>query len=172
MGIRIRKQPLRVRDILKENLLMKKIVFFLLVVVCFGCSNDTVSDIDCSVVNCLSPGITLEILSKTTREDLFLNGTYSIADLTIVNQTNNEVVDFNSITTNEFIKIYISTAVPSTELKDYKISIANAFEFTLKFEAEITDKNSCCPGVKINNLVIENATYEVDNEFGTYIILL
>ncbi len=151
---------------------MKKIAFFLIIVVCFSCSEDTASDLDCSAVNCLSPGITLEILSKTTRVDLFLNGTYTVGDLKIINQTNNEVVDFNIITTNEFIKIYISTAVPKSGLKDYKVYIPNAFEFTLKFEAEITDKNSCCPGAKINNLVIENATYEVDDVYGTYIILL
>jgi len=155
---------------------MKKIVLLLICIACFSCSVNDSIDIDCSVVSCASPSITLKFLSKTTGEDLFLNGTYIADDLKIVNQTNNEVVDFIIYTTDKSISIYISNAVPKTELKDYKIYILNEFEFTLKFEAEITDKNSCCPGTKINNLVIENATYEVgddDNElFRTFKILL
>ena len=151
---------------------MKKIVFFLIVIVCFSCSRDISLDIDCSAVSCASPAITLEILSKTTREDLFLNGTYTTSDLKIVNQINNEVVNYTIFPTDESIIIYISNAVTKTELKDYKIYIVNAFEFRFKFEAELIDKNSCCPGTKINDLVIENATYEVDNVFGTYKILL
>jgi len=151
---------------------MKKIVFFLTIIVCFSCTKDISFDVDCSAVSCLAPSITLEFLSKTTREDLFLNGTYTTSDLKIVNQINNEVVNYTIFPTDESIIIYISNAVTKTELKDYKIYIPNAFEFRFKFEAELTDKNMCCPDTKINDLVVENTTYEVDNVFGTYKILL
>ena len=151
---------------------MKKIVFFLAFIICFSCSNDNSVDIDCSLVNCLAPNITFKFISKTNGEDLFLNQTYPVDELKVVDQINNQDVAFNIFNSDESIIIFIRAGVPKTELKNYKFFIPNEFEFTFKFEAEPTNKNSCCPGVKINDLVIENVSYEIDNEFGTYLILL
>lgn len=148
---------------------MKKInlILILFVIIFQGCNND-----DCG--NCFKTPrvLTLEIVNKTSGENLFTNGTFEPENIVITNNlNNNETIEFSFISENDINLIHISSIDWESEIMNLKIDFSDSqiFEFYTYSEIKMGD---CCSYIEYNKITFANAEFKLDTETGIYKVFI
>ena len=152
-------------------ILMKLKIFVLLVISAFALISCNVDKCD---IECNSGPWVLdfELLDQATGENLFTNGTFDPADIEVLdlNDSNNSI-SFTFISENDINIIKLGPFGWGTNIVNYKLKVGEIEIFNLILDAE-ENKENCCSFVQINNLEIENADFEQNQETGIYEVLV
>ena len=151
---------------------MKKINLLLtaLIIILQSCIND---DNDCNKL-CFSPpeSFRIEIVDKTSGENLFTNGTYESINIKITDiLNNNKSVEFTFISENNLNLIQIGSIGWKTEIVNLKIDISNKHIFDFYVDAKRKSEN-CCSFTQYNEISITQSEFELDTQTGIYKILV
>lgn len=145
-----------------------KFLLFLAVIVVQSCSNN--DDNDCSDVLCNSGPAVFEfkIVDIETGENI-IGKIISGQGIEVTNALSTSDPDYSIITENDRNILRISTFNPSdfTITHSYYYTNEEIFKFSVDTEQRTED---CCFSVQINDVIIEGADYELDEETGIYII--
>lgn len=149
---------------------MKKInlIIILFIIIFQSCNKED----DCGA--CFTPPqiFTFEIVDKTSRENLFTNGTYESGNIEITNNfNNNQPIGFTFISENNINLIQISSIGWKTEIVNLKIDISGNHIFNFHVDTE-RKTDECCSYNSYNEIRIEESDYELDTQSGTYKILV
>lgn len=110
-----------------------------------------------------------EIVDKTTRENLFSNGTYLPEDIEVV--TSNDVpIEYSFNDENGLNLIVISRIGWQTEKVNLSVKISDEDIFSLYVDAERLSED-CCSFTRYNDIKIEISAFELDANTGIYRIL-
>ena len=145
-----------------------KVIIAFFIVLLQSCSSKTK---EC--YECFTPpeSFIFEIIDKSTGENVFTNGTYSIDDIAITNTlNNNETVDFNLITENVNL-IEINSIGWQTEKVNLRFTIDNKDIFDFYVDVERNSRD-CCSFSEFNEISILNSDFELDTDTGLYKIFL
>jgi hypothetical protein len=137
--------------------------FFCLAVLSFeSCS-------DCG--ECFTPPapFIFEIVDADTNENLFTNGTYNKGGLTIKDQDDIGIFNFDFITENELNWLIINSIGWKTEKVEYQIKHINDTLFNLKVDATRKSED-CCSFTDYNKIEILDANFTRDEQTGNFII--
>lgn len=139
---------------------------FILFIIAFSISAcDKCRDQECFTP---PPAYVFEFLDAETNENLFTNGTFSSDDISIIDESG-ENVDFMFITENDKNQLVMNHIGWKTEEIDYTISIADQVEFTFYVNAE-RDMGDCCTFTTIHEEKIEGVAYA--NDPATEVIII
>ncbi len=145
--------------------------FILLFIAAFtfnSCSVDK-CDVDC---NSGPLGLSFELLDKTTKENLFTNGTFHPTDIEVLDLDNdNHRVQYVFIDENNLNTINLGPFGWGTNLVNYILKVGETNIFTLHVDAEQKTED-CCSFVQIKELEIKNADYSQNIQSGIYEVLV
>ena len=99
------------------------------------------------------------------------NGTYTSNEIEIVNQSNNQSVEFSIAQNGGTNLLNINTVGWETETINYLITAKNEFLFTLQLNAERISED-CCSYTKYSDIEISGSDYEINPETGIYSIFV
>lgn len=148
---------------------MKKLF---LIATCIFITLLSCKDTDCP--ECFTPPnpFVIELIDKTTGENLFTNGTYNADDISLTNiLNNNSNIEFTFIDENDYNMIQVNTIGWQTEIVNYELKIKDQTIFNLYVDVERKSGN-CCSYTEYNYIEIKNAEYTLDSESGIYKILI
>lgn len=123
---------------------------------------------------CFTPpfSFNFEIIDKTTRENLFTNGTYKPENISIKNVLNsNEPVNFTVIKDNNVNYIRINSIGWKTEKVNLQVKVNDNLIFSLYVDAEVKNEDGC-RFTKYNEIKIADSEFEYDKQTGIYKILV
>ncbi len=132
---------------------MKKIYFFLISIsVLVSCQTTN----DCDDVQCTSPmpPLTLNIVSAESGENLFINNTFTIADVTLLN-ANNETLPV-WLNNDNNLESVIGEIVGNNE---YRLVLSPELEITIILQVAPAD-DSCCSSPTLENFNVLNYEFE------------
>lgn len=145
--------------------------FILLFIAAFtfnSCSVDK-CDVDC---NSGPLGLSFELLDKTTKENLFTNGTFNPTDIEFLDlDNNNHRVQYVFIDENNINTINLGPFGWGTNIVNYILKVGETNIFTLHVDAEQKTED-CCSFVQINELEIKNVDYSQNIQSGIYEVLV
>ncbi len=150
---------------------MRKLFYALCTVIIF--SNSSCDNAGADPVLCFTPPspFSFELVDKTTKENLFTNGTYNSKDVVIKNlDDTSKAVKYDFISENNLNIIRLGYIGWQTETINYSISIGNKNIFQFHIEAKRI--NAECSHTEYSNFEVKNATYELDQTKGVYKILV
>ena len=131
----------------------------------------------CDTENCNSSCFTdpnpfqFEIIDKTTGENLFTNGTFDPKDISVINISDNSRLEHSFINENELNIIIIHSIGWKTEKVECSLKINDSELLTLFVDAKRVNEN-CCSFTRYQEIRIENAEYELNNQTEIYKILI
>ncbi|WP_396632783.1 hypothetical protein [Maribacter sp. R86514] len=148
---------------MKNNILIALVAFVFIFNSCDNCDDKA----------CFTPpeGFTFELVDKTTRENLFTNETFSSNEISVTNLVDNSNLEFNFIDEDDVNLIQINAIGWESETVDALITVSGIDIFNLIVDAERTTED-CCTFTKYNEIRIENAEFELNDENGIYTILV
>ena len=141
--------------------------FFILLVLSLSvlsCNNNDDQNLpDCSLVDCAINDLNLELISASSRENLFENGTLTEEELTItIIETSDEVP---LMLYQDILNIPLASYADGPSQITYQISTNEELLFEVSFYSEPdTATNVCCPNTRIENVSFGDTTIEVVNE--------
>ncbi|QYA25064.1 hypothetical protein G3I01_05920 [Gramella sp. MT6] len=141
-----------------------KFLLFLAVIVVQSCSNN--DDNDCSSVLCAQPDAILDFQIVNIETEENIAGTIISGDaIEVINTSSGAETEYEFITENNsnILRIFFS------ESSDYSIIYGDEEIFTLSVDAE-RQTEGCCSTTMINDLSIEGAEFEFEEETGIYTI--
>ncbi len=148
---------------------MKKgsLILFIFIIFLQSCIDD------CDTVCVTEPQpFSLEIVDKTTGENVFTNGSYSSSDIQIINTLDsNTTVAYTFISEDALNVIDLSSIGWKTEIVNLEVSLAGTPIFELYVESE-RKSGDCCTFTVFNEISISGAEYQMDSETGIYTILI
>ncbi len=117
-------------------------------------------------------GLNFELLDKATGENLFTNGTFDPADITVLDiDNNNNSVQFTFNSENDINIINLGPFGWGTNIANYLLKVGERDIFTLRVDAEEKTED-CCSFVQVNELEIINTEFELNPDTGIYEILV
>lgn len=144
--------------------IFSKICLFLAVIVVQSCSNN--DDDDCSTVLCAQPAAILEfkIVNSETGENI-AGTVISGPAIEVINTSSDSEVNYEFITENDIniLRVFISNS------GEYRVNYGEEEIFTFAVDAE-RQTEGCCSSIKINDLSIDDAEFEIEAETGIYLI--
>ncbi|MCK0125763.1 hypothetical protein MWU76_15335 [Gelidibacter sp. F2691] len=147
---------------------MKKLnlALILFAVLFQSCTTD-----DCG--DCFTPpeNFRFELVVKTSRENVFSNGTFDPNQIKITNIANNRPAEFKFISENDINLIQINGIGFQTETVRLQIDLGNTPVFNFVVDAE-RKKEDCCSFTEFKNINITNSDFELDANTGIYRILV
>ncbi|TXE10754.1 hypothetical protein ES711_02270 [Gelidibacter salicanalis] len=147
---------------------MKKLNLALILLVVFfqSCNSD-----DCG--DCFTPpeNFRFELVDKSSRENVFSNGTFNQNQIKITNMLNNSPAEFKFISENEINLIQINGIGFQTETIRLQIDLGNTPVFNFYVDAE-RKKEDCCSFTEFKDINITNSDFELDPQTGVYRILV
>ena len=127
---------------------------------------------DCDKLCFTSPEpFQFELVDATTGENLFTNKTYESRYIKVINIEDENRVDFNFISENNYNILVLQDLGWQTEIVNYSIQINDKELFTLYVDAE-RNSEDCCSFTRYNEIKIENSNYTFDKGKGLYTILI
>jgi hypothetical protein len=147
---------------------MKCISIILLAVAFWSCNNDDCEDM---LYDTGPVGLDFKLVDEMTDEDLFVNGTFNPADLSIV--TNDDLfLEYDYYSKPEFdlslIKINLGF---DAQAGNAYVKIANDTIFSFHFKTEISQEK-CFSNSYLKEIDFPGTEYEYNNETGVYLIKL
>ena len=139
------------------------LLFFSLI--CFtNCKED---DVDCSLVDCVAPGVYLEFINKETEENLFGNGSISAEDIEIsVSGLNNDAIQFGDV--QDGIFIYLNAWPEGSFNASVELNSNRILEMTIHTERI---EGECCSGVIITDVLVTSGDHRLVNESHIQILI-
>ncbi len=127
----------------------------------------------CKDVDCFTPPspFNFELVDKSTGENLFTNGTYKPSEIKITNISDNSIIPYFFIDENNYNVIQINSIGWETEIIECSLKINDIEVLRLYVDAKRLNEN-CCSFTRYDEIRIENAEYEFDNQTGIYKILI
>ena len=149
-----------------RNTLKSLSLLFLLFVL--GCNND-----DCEDQDCFTPpnSFIFEIVDKESGENLFTNGTYTPEQIEVLNTEDNSKRNFGFLSEDEINLIGIGSIGWESEIADVVLKIGEEDILNLYVDAERVSEN-CCNFTKYNEIRIDNAEYELNQQNGIYTVYI
>ena len=128
---------------------------------------------DCEDLLCFTPpiGFAFELVDKDSGENLFTNGTYNPDNIEVLNVLDNSKREFSFISENDINIIRIGSIGWETEIADVVLKVGDASILNLYVDSERVSEN-CCNFSKYNEIRIDNAEYELDQQSGIYTIFI
>ena len=128
---------------------------------------------DCEDLLCFTPpiGFAFELVDKDSGENLFTNGTYNPDNIEVLNVLDNSKREFSFISENEVNIIRIGSIGWETEIADVVLKVGDTIILNLYVDSERVSEN-CCNFSKYNEIRIDNAEYELDQQSGIYTIFI
>ena len=128
---------------------------------------------DCGDKDCFTPpeGFTFELVDKTTKENLFTNETFSSNEISVTNLADNSNLEFNFIDEDDVNLIQINSIGWESETVNALITVSGIDILNLIVDAERTTED-CCKFTRYNDISIENAEFELNQENGLYTIFM
>ena len=149
---------------------MKRILFFLSLI---SLSLSSCADDD-NCEECFTPPLAFafNLVDEETEENVFGSGEYDESDLLVFDRLNNDTErDFEFITENNVGYIVFTDIGEETETVNLQICLGGNDIFTLYADAERKD-DGCCTFTQYNEVRLEGATYEFNNQTGVYTIFV
>jgi len=145
-----------------------KILTLMILIFIQSCKKD-----ECEGILCFTPPspFEFELVDKLSKENLFTNGTYDPNDIRVINLDDQSNVEFTFIDENDYNVIRINTIGWETEIVNYSLIIASVSIFELFVNAERLSGN-CCDYTEYEEIRIENAGFELNQDSGIYKILV
>ncbi|SIS46704.1 hypothetical protein SAMN05421766_10243 [Zobellia uliginosa] len=142
------------------------IVFVVFVMILHSCD-------DCNDKACLTPpvGFTFELVDKTTKENLFTNETFNSNEIKVTNLDDNSNIEFDFIDEDNINLIQVNSIGWESAKIDALINVSGIDILNLIVDAERTSED-CCEFTEYNDIRIENAEFELNEESGVYTILI
>jgi len=130
-------------------------------------------DKDCEDLLCFTPPMpfAFELVDKESGENLFTNGSYDSDDIEVLNVNDNSRREFKFISENEFNIIQIGSIGWENEIAEVVLKVGDVTILNLYVDSERVSEN-CCNFTKYNEIRIDNAEYELDQQSGIYTILI
>lgn len=128
---------------------------------------------DCEEKDYFTPpnGFTFELVDKTTMENLFTNETFNSNEISVTNLVDNSNLEFNFIDEDDVNLIQLNAIGWESETVEALITVPGIDIFSLIVDAERTTED-CCTFTKYNEIRIENAEFELNDENGIYTIFV
>lgn len=141
-----------------------KVLIFFGIIFNLSCENK-----DCEDNLCFTPPspFNFELIDKSTGENLFTNGIYNSDDIEIINISDNSKIEYFFNNENEINIIQIGSLGWKSEVVDCSLRINNSEILRLYVNAKRISEN-CCSFTRYDEIRIENAEYEYDNQSGIY----
>ena len=113
----------------------------------------------------------LEIVDKTSGENLFTNGTFDPEQIQITNTLTNSSAEFTFISEDNINLIQINSIGWETEIVNLEFDISDNCIFDFYVDAE-RKMGNCCSYTVYNEITIEESEFELDTQTGIYKILV
>lgn len=145
-----------------------KLIAFIALIITQACNTN-----DCEDIACFTPprGFAFELVDAETKENVFTNGTFDPDEIEVLNIVDNSGRDFSFISENEVNIIQIGSIGWETEVAEVVLKVGDADILNLYVDSERVSEN-CCNFSKYNEIRIDNAEYELDQQSGIYTIFL
>ena len=145
----------------------------LLIAVMILLSFHACDDRDCEDVLCFTPPMpfAFELVDKDTGENLFTNGSYDSDDIEVLNVSDNSRREFVFISENELNIIQIGSIGWDNEIAEVVLKVGDRIILNLYVDSERVSED-CCNFTKYNEIRIDNAEYELDQQSGIYTVLI
>lgn len=145
-----------------------KLIAFIGLIITQACNTN-----DCEDIACFTPprGFAFELVDAETKENVFTNGTFDPDEIEVLNIVDNSGRDFSFISENEVNIIQIGSIGWETEVAEVVLKVGDADILNLYVDSERVSEN-CCNFSKYNEIRIDNAEYELDQQSGIYTIFL
>ena len=145
-----------------------KLIAFFALIITQACNTN-----DCEDIACFTPprGFAFELVDAETKENVFTNGTFDPDEIEVLNIVDNSGRDFSFISENEVNIIQIGSIGWETEVAEVVLKVGDADILNLYVDSERVSEN-CCNFSKYNEIRIDNAEYELDQQSGIYTIFL
>ncbi len=145
-----------------------KVVALIALLFTQACDNN-----DCEGQLCFTPpiGFAFELVDKESGENLFTNGSYDSDDIEVLNTVDNSKREFSFISENDINIIRIGSIGWDSEIADVVLKVGDAIILNLYVDSERVSEN-CCSFSRYNEIRIDNAEYELDQQSGIYTIFL
>ena len=118
--------------------------------------------------------ITFELVDKSSRENLFTNGTFDPKDISVISLKDQSKVKFSFITKNDLNKIAISSPIDKVVTRHFSFQIKSKSIFELMLTIKEAPKRASCISLSkySRELKILNAEFEEGVRYSDYIILV
>ncbi|MGI9530177.1 hypothetical protein [Lutimonas sp.] len=128
---------------------------------------------DCEDVACFTPprGFAFELVDAQTRENLFTNGTFDSDQIQVLNMDDNSKREFSFISEDDLNIIQIGSIGWETEIAEVVLKVGDKTILNLYVDCERLSRN-CCSFTEYNEIRIENAEYELDQQSEVYTVLI
>ncbi len=146
---------------------MKKITILLLLVLLVQTSCDNIGK-ECGECMSPPPSFMFQFIDKDNGENLFTNRTFSIEDVKVTDEENNNI-EFHLVTENGANMLDISIIGWNFDPKTYTIQLNDSKSVKLdlnmkEFQAE------CCIYIEVETFKIYDYEYERENQYGLIIV--
>ena len=143
----------------------------MLIAVMILLSAQACADKDCEDVLCFTPPMpfAFELVDKDSGENLFTNGSYDSDDIEVLNVSDNSRREFVFISENELNIIQIGSIGWENEIAEVVLKVGDETILNLYVDSERVSED-CCNFTKYNEIRIDNADYELDQQSGIYTI--
>ena len=131
------------------------------------------TDRDCEDLLCFTPPIpfAFELVDKNSGENLFTNGTFDSDDIEVVNVSDNSRREFVFISEDALNIIQIGSLGWENEIAEVVLKVGDQKILNVYVDSERVSEN-CCNFTKYNEIRIDNADYELDQQSGIYTVLI
>ncbi len=128
---------------------------------------------DCEGLLCFTPPrlFAFELVDKESGENLFTNGSYDADDIEFVNTNDNSRREFSFISENELNIIQIGSIGWENQIEDVVLKVGDKTILNLYVDSERVSEN-CCNFSKYNEIRIDDAEYELNQQSGVYTVFL
>ncbi len=128
---------------------------------------------DCEGVACFTPpmGFAFELVDKDSGENLFTNGSYDSDDIELLNVLDNSKKEFSFISEDDINIIQIGSIGWDSEIEEVILKVGDEIILNLYVDSERVSEN-CCSFSRYNEIRIDNAAYELDQQSGIYTIFI
>ncbi|KJD35944.1 hypothetical protein PW52_09510 [Tamlana sedimentorum] len=144
---------------------MKKLlVLFTLLTISISCKSSD-DNIDCAAVTCEASSYYIKIIDSETGNNYVTENNITDNNITIKNTENDAIYFYIVSTINEDYNNTISISLNT--LNNESITIDNLSELETSYSTTITDTNSCCPNILIQDFtVFTEYNYTFDYELN------
>lgn len=139
---------------------MKKVLLFTLIYLMVACD---LSDCDDALYILGPPVLGIEFIDEVTEENIFTSGVYQKNDIEVVKKDGTDIA-FKFIEENDYNIIRL-IPYSNEEINEIYVKIGEQINAKIKFEvAEYATE--CFSNFYIENVEVENYTYELNEEIG------
>lgn len=137
--------------------MLKKIVLLAIITLFMSCKTDD-GEPDCAAVACAVPVVIVNFIDSMTSQNYFVENNITRADVQIKNGANNQIELIFDETTGI---LFISRL---SNVDQLNIVLKSNISTTISYTVASPKTNHCCDFGSLENIMVENKTFEVDND--------